>query len=565
MKYISAMFGHLRGSRTVRQNLRLLLRYAAFLAGLVTVYSVLFHLLMQREGQEHSWLTGFYWTLVTMTTLGYGDITFTSDLGRAFSALVLMSGLVSLLVLLPFTFIEFFYAPFLRAQSLARAPRELPVETRGHVILTNYDPVTASLIEKLISYKHPYVLLVNDLPRALELVDRGLKVVVGPLDDPETYRCVRVEKAELVAATGSDVVNTNVTFTVRERDKGVRIIATANSADAAEILGLAGATRTFHLADMLGRSLVRRMIGGDARAHVIGEFDDLLIAEATAAGTPLIGKTLAQSRLRELAGVNIVGIWERGAFHLPRPDTRVTASTVLVFAGSIEHMRKYDELFCIYNVTPGRVVIIGGGRVGRAAARALAERHIDYRIVDRNPERIRDPQKYLLGSAAERDTLERAGLMEAPAVMITTHDDDTNIYLTIYCRLLRPDIQIISRATHDRNVPTLHRAGADFVMSYASMGSNTIFNFLERSDILMIAEGLNVFRLKAPPTLVGKTLAETRLREETGCNVIAFHGDDAHQINPDPTRPIQAGLELILIGSVEAEKRFLDRYRQSGA
>src|SRR5690606_35979816 len=135
---------------------------------------------------------------------------------------------------------------------------------------------------------------------------------------------------------------------------------------------------------------------------------------------------------------------------------------------------------------------------GRATGQALAERHQEYRIVERLPERVpfaaRD--NYVIGDAGDLEVLEKAGIKEAPAVIITTHDDDISIYLTIFCRRLRSDIQIISRATHERNVSTLHRAGADFVMSYASMGSNIIFNLLKRSDVLMLAEGLNVFRMK---------------------------------------------------------------------
>src|SRR5690606_9214507 len=103
---------------------------------LVTLYSVLFHVLMEREGQQHSWVTGFYWTLTVMSTLGFGDITFHTDAGRFFSMVVLMSGMIVLLMLLPFTFIEFFYAPWLEAQRQRRAPRELPAGTRQHVLLT---------------------------------------------------------------------------------------------------------------------------------------------------------------------------------------------------------------------------------------------------------------------------------------------------------------------------------------------------------------------------------------------------------------------------------------------
>ena len=63
--------------------------------------------------------------------------------------IVLLSGMVFMLILLPFTFIEFFYSPWMKAQNAARVPRELPEDTRGHVVLTHMDPVSAALIQKL--------------------------------------------------------------------------------------------------------------------------------------------------------------------------------------------------------------------------------------------------------------------------------------------------------------------------------------------------------------------------------------------------------------------------------
>jgi Trk K+ transport system NAD-binding subunit len=150
--------------------------------------------------------------------------------------------------------------------------------------------------------------------------------------------------------------------------------------------------------------------------------------------------------------------------------------------------------------------------------------------------------------------------MDAPAVVITTHNDDVNIYLTLYCRHLRPEMQIISRATLERNVATLHRAGADFVMSYASMGASTMVNLLRRGSILMVTEGLDVFKVPVPRALVGKTLANLDLRRLIGCNVIALTADGTMQINPDPSTPLPARADLILIGTTEAEKRFLQRY-----
>src|SRR5688500_10686515 len=378
---------------TGRRNVRLLLRFIAVLAAMVTAYSILFHLLMLVEGQQHSWLTGFYWTLTVMSTLGIGDITFTSDLGRVFSIVVLISGMVFLLILLPFTFIEFFYAPWMQAQAEARAPRQLAEGTSGHVILTAYDPVTVSLMRKLDDYGYPYVLVVSELEEALRLHDLGVRVLFGEVDRPETYRLARAEHAAMVAATGNDFVNTNIAFTIRELTERVPIVATANSSDSVDILTLAGSSRVLQLAEMMGSALARRISGADARAHVIGEFGEVLIAEATAAGTPLEGKTLAQSRLREHAGVSVVGIWERGQFSVPTAETKIDAHSVLLLAGSEEQLRNYDALFCIYHVSTAPVIIIGGGRVGRATARALAEREVDYRIVEARADRIHDPEK----------------------------------------------------------------------------------------------------------------------------------------------------------------------------
>jgi voltage-gated potassium channel len=560
LKFLPSQLTYFLKPATSRRNIRLLLRFLLALTFLVTVFSILFHVLMVFEGREHSWLTGLYWTLTVMSTLGFGDITFTSDPGRVFSIIVLLSGMVFLLILLPFTFIEFFYAPWMKAQAELRAPRQLPESTSGHVILTNMDPVSKALMQKLTHYGYPYALLVYDLDEALRLHDLGFQVVLGESDRPETYRLVRADKAALVAATGNDMANTNVAFTVREMSQSVPIVTTASSNDAVDILRLAGSSDVIQLSTMMGQALARRIIGADARAHVIAEFGDLLIAEATAAGTPLVGKTLAGSNLRKLTGLSVIGIWKRGQYEIAAAESMIDANSILVLSGSAEQLRKYDELFCIYHVSAGAVIIVGGGRVGRAIGRALKAREVDFRIVEINPARIRDQAIYVEGSATDYETLERAGIDHAPAIVITTHDDDMNVYLTIYCRRLRPDIQIISRSTRERNVSTLHRAGADFVLSYASMGATNIFNYLRRAGVVVIAEGLHLTETRVPRALAGRTLAQAAIPSQTGCNVVALRSNGELMINPEPSTILGHDVEIILIGTPEAEQRFMQLY-----
>jgi voltage-gated potassium channel len=563
MKFLSSQLAFFFADRNVKRNVRALLRYLAGLLTAMAVYSVAFHFVALYEGQQHSWLTGVYWTVVTMTTLGYGDIIFHSDLGRMFSTVVLLSGVVGLLVVLPFAFIQFFYAPWIEARAKMRAPRSLPEGTRDHVLLTSYDPVAMSLIPRLEAYGHDYAVIEGDMERALKLFDQGVHVVVGAIDDIDTYRQMRAADAALVVAGTDDFVNSNIVFTVRELTEKVPVVATVRAPESVDILQLAGSSSVLQLTEMLGRSLARRAVGGDIRANVIGRFDELIISEAPATGTPLVGKTLRETNLRAVTGVNVVGVWERGQFEIPQADTVIGPHTALVLAGSEAQLQRFDELVCIYSSTDAPVLILGGGRVGRAAARALEEREIPYCIVEKNAERVRDhADRYVIGSAAEYEVLERAGIRDAPTTLVTTNDDATNIYLTIYCRKLRPDMQIISRSTLERNVSTLHRAGADFVMSYASMGANAIINILEHDDVVMLAEGLDVFRHPAPSQLIGRSLAQSGIREATGCSVVALDTGSELLINPHPEEPIREGSELILIGTTEGERAFIERYRK---
>ncbi len=550
--------------RPTRRNVISLIHFFGLLATLVTIYSVLFHYIMAFEGREYSWVTGFYWTLTTMSTLGFGDITFESDLGRVFSSIVLMSGVVFLLILFPFTFIEFFYVPWTKAQAEARAPGELPPNTRDHIILTTLDPIARSLIRKLEQYRYHYVLLVPEIKEALHLSDQGYHVMVGELDDPLTYYKARAQNALMVVTTMNDMVNTNVAFTAREISPNVPVIATANSPASVDILELAGCNSVLQVAEMLGQALARRAYSPDRLAHVTASFDKLLIAESTVKNTTLVGKTLRESRLRETLNITVLGYWERGEFKHIRADTRITENMVLVMAGMEESITAYNQTYTYqYETAPAPVIIIGGGRVGRAAGRALEERGLDYRIVEQQAERNRD-EKYVLGNAAELEVLKRAGIMKTASVIVTTHDDDTNIYLTIYCRRLRPNVQIISRATREKNVATLQRAGADFIMSYASMGSNAILNLLDKSSVLLVAEGLDVFRLKVPPLLAGRSLADARVREETGCTVIAVKNGGEMNFSLDPHAPLNPQHELIIIGSIAAENEFIRKFKRNG-
>ena len=557
MKFLMAQLTTLLQTGTRQSNVRLLIRFLILLVGIVTLYSVLFHVIMEHEGQSYSWVTGFYWTLTVMSTLGFGDITFQGDLGRIFSMVVLLSGVIFLLVMLPFTFIQFFYAPWLEAQNRARAPRALPAGTRDHVIITEFDTVAANLIHRLGQLGFQSVVLVDDLAQALELHDLGYRVMVGDRNHPDTYRNLRVEDAAMVVAIHDDVASTNVIYTVREISDQVLIVANADQDDSLDILGLAGSRHVFQFHRLLGEALARRVLGVSLRANEVGRIDDLVVAELPTMATTLVGQTLLESGLRERTGVNVVGVWDRGSFHLPTPQTRLDPSTVLVVAGTDRQLEDFQAAVQAprppraADAPAGPVLILGGGRVGQAVAASLEARGVEHRIVDKSSSIGKQNERVITGNAADREVLERAGLGQTPSIIITTHDDDLNVYLTIYCRRLRPDAQIISRASMNRNVATLHRAGADLVMSYSAITTATIVNLLRPGRQLLLAENVNVASIGIAPGQVGRTLLDLNLRQTTGCSVIAVKRAGRQMANPDPREALEAGDELVLVGDAD--------------
>jgi K+/H+ antiporter YhaU regulatory subunit KhtT len=100
-------------------------------------------------------------------------------------------------------------------------------------------------------------------------------------------------------------------------------------------------------------------------------------------------------------------------------------------------------------------------------------------------------------------------------------------------------------------------------MSYASLAANTILNVLKPDEMLMLAEGLNVFRVGVHSSLLGKSLAESQIRMQTDCSVIAISQDGKMVINPDPAICFREKDELIMIGADDAEKRFFKMYEAS--
>jgi voltage-gated potassium channel len=561
MKFLFSQLAYLTSDREIRGNLRALVAYLLGLALLITLYAVLFHVIkLTVEGEQYSWITGFYWTLVVMSTLGFGDIVFTSDVGKVFSAVVLMSGVFLLLVMLPFLFIRLFYAPWLEARVRLRAPRRVPEGTHGHVILTEYDAIAAGLTDRLSAERIPYFVIEPDPATAARLVGDGISVVAGESDSSETYVRTAAPAARLLLANCEDTTNTNITITAREIAPDLPIVAIVEEEASIDILELSGATTVLPLKQQLGEYLANRVDAGRAEAHVIGAYGSLQIAELPARDTPLAGLTVRDTRLRERTGLSVVGVWQRGKLQPAFADTVVREDGVLVVAGNAPQITALNGLLKGERLPTAPVLVIGAGKVGEAAAAALTRKGLIVHAIDRQGDVLARMGAHAAsvfpGDAADRRVLEEAGIGHAASVLLTTNDDAMNIYLAVYCRRLNPHIRIVSRVTHERNVEAIHRAGADFVLSYTTLGIEAVMSLLRGHELVLLGEGVELFSVPVPPSLAGRLLRESGIGSRTGLSVVALQRGSELSTQLTGETLLAPDATLLLLGSLEQRRTF---------
>jgi Trk K+ transport system NAD-binding subunit len=185
-------------------------------------------------------------------------------------------------------------------------------------------------------------------------------------------------------------------------------------------------------------------------------------------------------------------------------------------------------------------------------------------ILERDPA-LRDrlaglADRVFIGDAADRATILAAGLENAPSVVLTASDDATNIFLTVYCRRLNPDTRIVSRISRDRNLEAIHRAGADYVLSQATLAVRTILAQLLGRELVLLGEGVELYAEDLPALLAGRRLDELQIRERSGLNVVAVERQGVPQA-VDPEAELQAGSRLYLLGTTEQ----LGKYREAFA
>lgn len=113
-------------------------------------------------------------------------------------------------------------------------------------------------------------------------------------------------------------------------------------------------------------------------------------------------------------------------------------------------------------------LICGAGRVGAEVAHAMHERGEPFVLIDSDPDALAglDPHWLSLdGDASSNDVLRRAGVDRARGVVIATHSDAVNTFITLTAKAMNSSLYIVARANQPESEPKLRQAGADRVIA----------------------------------------------------------------------------------------------------
>ncbi|MFC7072899.1 NAD-binding protein [Halovenus rubra] len=235
-------------------------------------YGTLGSFALREEFVEIESLTdALYYTIVTASTVGYGDITPQSEQATLFSLSLVILGTVSFAVALGSVLGPALESRFARALgTMTDTDYDL---LENHIVVLGYGELTEPLLERLQDVRFVVVTADNEMARRLQ--EDGVNVYVGNQSDDQPLRDVGIERAKaIIVATNNDAEDALAILTARELNPDARIVAGATSRGNVEKLRRAGADTVLSPADIGGRLLVQSAVSGDDVEQLADELVD---------------------------------------------------------------------------------------------------------------------------------------------------------------------------------------------------------------------------------------------------------------------------------------------------
>ena len=292
-----------------------------------------------------------YMTVITITTVGYGEIHQLSTEGRIFTVFLIMSSFGGMGYVVG-SIVQTFIAGQIR-MALGRRKLEKRVKRlRHHYVLCGYGRIGSYLAREFNEADIPFVIIEKEPERIKQLEEDGFPYVDGDATEDEHLLSAGVERAKgLVAATASDADNLYITLSTRSLNPSIFILSRAAEEGAEKKLLSAGANRVVSPYQM-GAA---RMVNAILRPNIV-EFVDLVVErkhlelqleEITVKdNTRFKGKPLHEAGIRRDLGLIVVAIKKVSGDMLfnPSSDTLIERGDVLIVLGEKKHLGMLEQL-----------------------------------------------------------------------------------------------------------------------------------------------------------------------------------------------------------------------------
>ncbi|MEF8857202.1 MAG: cation:proton antiporter [Haloplanus sp.] len=233
--------------------------------------------------------------------------------------------------------------------------------------------------------------------------------------------------------------------------------------------------------------------------------------------------------------------------------------TVVVQGGFARHIAQ------ALDVIPMRVLVIGGGRVGKALAERLEDRGEEVVILDNNSRVVKEARTdgYTVrhGDATDAEVLRAAGAENAKVIAVATGDDDVNLLVAQLAKN-RFDVEtVISRVNQPANVDAFEDLDVEAVPTGMSVAWS-MDNFIERPDIAHWMTEMDrigdVQEIElTSDAVVGKTVAELGMQLDDGCYIALISRNGESQV-PHADDVLETGDHVTFIGRKEAVRNAID-------